>query len=273
MIHNCEYIVSHKYSNIMDFILFKNTFSWKKEESTDLESVLFSALYHYGIFCLNALNYLFQQTLMPQPNWQPGRWRRTLQPWRGMVYVLRSMATCWLTALQRAPAEKLKWPWTLLLTSWPLWNQEFCTHFSSGPTRALVPVGRAWPKPRQVSCSPSGWECAALPSLFLFPQGILPLCFDLLSFAVNGTLAFSYVHCFLVHLSSHFRTWFYFFWQRFCLSNKAFACIPWRKHPHLCIWQMYGTHFVLSANQTITMVLQAPATYQLSTAYYGPIIF
>lgn len=37
-----------------------------------------------------------------------------------------------------------------------------------------------------------------------FPQGILPLCFDLLSFSVNGRVAFSYVHCFLVYLRSHF---------------------------------------------------------------------
>ncbi len=174
----------------------------------------FCAVYHCCIFYLNVLNYLFQQTLMPQPIWQPGRWRRTLQPWRGMVFVLRLIATCWLTALQRAPAEKLKWPQTLLLTSWPLWNQESCTQFSSGPTRALVPVGRAWPKLRRVSCSPSGWGCGVLPSLFLFPRlkrslkGSCHYAFDLLSFAVNGRVAFSYVHCFLVHISSHFRTWF-----------------------------------------------------------------
>lgn len=117
-------------------------------------------------FYLNVLNYLIQQTLMLQPIWQPRRWQRTLQLWHGMVFGLRSMVTCWHTPLQREPAEKLKWVWTLLLTSWPLWNQESCTQFSSGPTRALVPVGRAWPKPRRVSCSPSGWGCGALPSLF-----------------------------------------------------------------------------------------------------------
>lgn len=80
----------------------------------------------------------------------------------------------------------------------------------------------------------------------VFPQGILPLGFDLSCFSPNGRVAFSFsdVHCFHVHLSSHFLAWFYFFWLRFCLSNKAFACMPCRKHLHLCIWQMHGTHFI-----------------------------
>lgn len=160
---------------------------------------------------------------MPQPIWQPGRWQRTPQLWRGMVFVLRSMATRWLTALQRAPAEKLKWERTLRLTSWPLWSQESCTQCSSGPIRALVPVGRAWLRPRRVSSSPSGWGFGALPSVFIsssqaFPQGILPLGFDLSSFSVDGRVAIS--------------AWFFFFWQSFCLSNKAFACIPSRKYLH-----------------------------------------
>lgn len=180
------------------------------------------------------------------------------------------MATCWLTAQQKAPAEKLKWQQAPHLTSWPLWSQESCTQFSSGPIKALVPAGRAWLRLRRVSCSPSGWGCEALLS-FLFPRlkrFLKGFCYYALISSASHWMEewlFSFSDV-LVHQSNHFLDHFIAFnWdfvspvrllQAFLAEIFTFAHLADVQNKLLC---------VLSTSQTVTLVLQP--------VYCGAIMF